>query len=102
MAIIMTISKTKNGTTLTAAVEGRVDTSNASQFESEVKTELDGVNELVLDFTKLNYISSAGLRVLLSLQKTMNTRGEMKITGANETVSDIFEVTGFSDILTIV
>ena len=98
----MTIKKTKNGTSLTVAVEGRVDTTNASEFENGVKTALDGIDELVLDFTKLNYISSAGLRVLLSLQKTMNTQGEMKITGVNETVRDIFEVTGFSDILTIV
>lgn len=98
----MTINKTKNGTIITVAVDGRVDTTNASEFENEVKTELDGIDELVLDFTKLNYISSAGLRVLLSLQKTMNTQGTMKITGVNETVSDIFEVTGFSDILTIV
>ena len=98
----MTISKTKNGTKLTVALEGRVDTTNASEFENEVKTALDGIDELILDFTKLNYISSAGLRVLLSLQKTMNTQGTMKITGVNETVSDIFEVTGFSDILTIV
>ena len=98
----MTINKTKNGTILTVAAEGRIDTTTAPEFENEVKTALDGVNELILDFTKLNYISSAGLRVLLSLQKTMNTQGTMKITGVNETVSDIFEVTGFSEILTIV
>ncbi len=98
----MTIKKTKNGTILTVAAEGRIDTTTAPEFENAVKTALDGIDELVLDFTKLNYISSAGLRVLLSLQKTMNTQGTMKITGVNETVSDIFEVTGFSDILTIV
>lgn len=98
----MTIKKTKNGTILTVAAEGRIDTTTAPEFENAVKTALDGIDELVLDFIKLNYISSAGLRVLLSLQKTMNTQGTMKITGVNETVSDIFEVTGFSDILTIV
>ena len=98
----MTIKKTKNGTILTVAAEGRIDTTTAPEFENAVKTALDGIDELVLDFTKLNYISSAGLRVLLSLQKTMNTQGTMKITGVNETVSDIFEVTGFSDLLTIV
>lgn len=97
----MTINKIKNGTTLNVAVEGRIDTATAPEFESEVKAELSGITELVLDFSKLNYISSAGLRVLLSLQKTMNKQGSMKLTGVNETVNDIFEVTGFSDILTI-
>lgn len=97
----MTINKTKNGTTLNVAVEGRIDTATAPEFESEVKAELGGITELVLDFSKLNYISSAGLRVLLSLQKTMNKQGSMELTGVNETVNDIFEVTGFSEILTI-
>ena len=98
----MTINKTKNGTNLTVAAEGRIDTVTAPEFENEVKSALDGISELVLDFTKLNYISSAGLRVLLYLQKTMNTQGAMTIRGVNETISDIFEVTGFSAILTIV
>ena len=98
----MTINKTKNGTKLTVALEGRIDTTNSSEFENEAKSALDGISELVLDFTKLNYISSAGLRVLLSLQKTMNTQGTMTVTGVNEIISDIFEVTGFSEILTIV
>ena len=82
-------------------VEGRVDTVTAKEFEDAAKSDLDGVQELVLDLSKLDYISSAGLRVLLSLQKTMNKQGSMKLTGVNETVNDIFEVTGFSDILTI-
>ena len=98
----MTITKEKEGTTLTLDVEGRIDTVTAPEFENEVKSALDGISELVLDFTKLNYISSAGLRVLLYLQKTMNTQGAMTIRGVNETISDIFEVTGFSAILTIV
>lgn len=97
----MTINKTKNGTNLTVAVEGRIDTVTAPEFENEVKSALDGIDELVLDFTELNYISSAGLRVLLSLQKVMNNQGSMTVKNVNETVSDIFEVTGFSDILTI-
>ncbi len=97
----MTINKTKNGTNLTVAVEGRIDTVTAPEFENEVKSAIDGIDELVLDFTELNYISSAGLRVLLSLQKVMNKQGSMTVKNVNETVSDIFEVTGFSDILTI-
>jgi anti-sigma B factor antagonist len=98
----MTVNKEKKGNTLFVSVEGRVDTATAGEFESEIKSGLDGISELVLDFSDLNYISSAGLRVLLSLQKIMNTQGEMKITGVNEIVNDIFEVTGFSEILTIV
>ena len=97
----MTINKTKNGTNLTVAVEWRIDTVTAPEFENEVKSAIDGIDELVLDFTELNYISSAGLRVLLSLQKVMNKQGSMTVKNVNETVSDIFEVTGFSDILTI-
>ena len=97
----MTLTKKKNGSSLAVSVEGRVDTVTSPEFESEVMSELDGVTELTLDFSKLNYISSAGLRVLLLLQKTMNKQGSMKITGVNETVNDIFEVTGFCDILTI-
>ena len=97
----MTINKTKNGTTLNAAVEGRIDTATAPEFESAVKAELEGISALVLDFEKVNYISSAGLRVLLSLQKIMNKQGSMTLKNVNETVNDIFEVTGFSEILTI-
>ncbi len=83
------------------ALEGRLDTVTAPDLEKELKASLDGVSELVLDFEKLEYISSAGLRVLLSAQKTMARQGEMKITKVNETIMEIFEVTGFSDILTI-
>ena len=98
----MTITKTQNGTALTVALEGRLDTTTAPELEKELKTALDGVTELTMDFEKLEYISSAGLRVLLSTQKIMNKQGEMKIANVNETVMDVFEVTGFSDILTIV
>ncbi len=97
----MTIKTHKDSTKLTVNVEGRIDTATAPEFEQKTKAELDGVTELVLDFSELNYISSAGLRVLLSLQKTMNKQGSMKLIGVNETVRDIFEVTGFSDILTV-
>lgn len=97
----MTITKTRNDKELTVAVEGRLDTTTAPELENDMKESLDGVEKLVLDFTDLDYISSAGLRVLLSTQKRMNLQGSMTVRGANETVMEIFEVTGFSDILTI-
>lgn len=97
----MTINKKRNGNTLTAVIEGRLDTGTTPEAEKEFKDSLDGVTELILDFSKLDYISSAGLRLLLSLQKTMNTRGSMKIQHPNDVVKEIFEVTGFSDILTV-
>lgn len=82
-------------------LEGRLDTVTAPQLEAELKESLDGVTELILDFEKLEYISSAGLRVLLSAQKAISGKGEMKVIKVNETIMEIFEVTGFSDILTI-
>ena len=97
----MKISKTKNGTELAVALEGRLDTVTAPELEKELKGSLDGVSELTLDFAGLEYISSAGLRVLLSAQKTMNKQGGMKLINVNETIMEIFEVTGFSDILTV-
>lgn len=97
----MTINKTLNGTELTVALEGRLDTTTAPLLEGELKASMDGISALVLDFTALEYISSAGLRVLLSAQKVMNKQGRMVIRGANETILEVFEVTGFSDILTI-
>ncbi len=97
----MTIQKTKNGSELIIAPEGRLDTMTAPELEAELKASLDGVTALTIDLTELEYLSSAGLRVLLSAQKTMNNQGEMKVTGVNETIMEIFEVTGFSDILTI-
>ena len=97
----MIINKTKDGTALTLAPEGRLDTLTAPELEKEVKESLDGITSLKFDFAKLEYISSAGLRVLLSAQKTMNKQGEMKICNANETIMEIFEVTGFLDILDI-
>ena len=97
----MTITKTLNGTELTVALQGRLDTVTAPELETELKAALEGVTALVIDLAELEYISSAGLRVLLSAQKTMNKQGEMKVVHVNETVMEIFEVTGFSDILTI-
>ena len=97
----MTIEKTLNGTELTVAVNGRLDTTTAPQLEAEFKQSTDGVEKLVLDFAGLEYLSSAGLRVLLATQKIMNKQGKMVIKNVNETISEIFEVTGFVDILTI-
>ena len=97
----MVINKAKADSALTITVEGRLETTTAPELEAVIKSELDGVTELTFDFSKLEYISSAGLRVLLAAQKIMNAQGSMKVTGANEIVLEIFEVTGFADILTI-
>ena len=97
----MTIQQIKNENALTVALEGRLDTMTAPELETTLKTALEGVEELTFDFEKLDYISSAGLRVLLAGQKTMNRQGSMKVVHANEIILEIFEVTGFSDILTI-
>ena len=86
---------------MTVDLEGRLDTTTAPQLEKELRDSIDGVTGLVIDLEKLDYISSAGLRVLLAMQKIMNRQGEMIIKNANETVMEVFEVTGFSDILTI-
>ena len=83
------------------ALEGRLDTNTSPELEKELREALPGVSALELDFEKLDYISSAGLRVLLSAQKLMNRQGEMKVKNVNETIMEIFEVTGFTDILTI-
>lgn len=99
---MLNINKETNGTNLKLVLEGRLDTTTAPQLEEELKTALEGVTELDFDINALQYISSAGLRVLLSAQKVMNKQGEMKVIGANEDIREIFEVTGFSDILNIV
>ena len=98
---MLNIEKKLDGKTLTVALEGRLDTTTAPQLEAELKAAMDGADSLILDFEKLEYISSAGLRVLLSAQKVMARQGEMKIVHVNETILEIFEVTGFSEILTI-
>ena len=97
----MTINKQQNGSVLTIAVQGRLDTTTAPDLEKEIKTGLDGVTELIMDFEKLDYISSAGLRVLLSAQKAMSKQGSMKVIHVSEMVMEVFDVTGFADILTI-
>ena len=97
----MTIEKNLNGTELTVTITGRLDTVTAPQLEAEFKGNINGVEKLVLDFAELEYLSSAGLRVLLAAQKVMNKQGEMVIRNVNETINEIFEVTGFIDILTI-
>ena len=97
----MTITKTQENEKLTVAIEGRIDTTTAPQLEAELKSSLDGVKELVFDIKELEYISSAGLRVLLTAQKVMNKQGKMIVKGASEAVMEIFEVTGFVDILDI-
>ena len=97
----MTINKTQNGNALTIALEGRLDTVTSPELEKELKNSLDAAQTLTLDFSKLDYISSAGLRVLLSAHKAMSKKGGMKITNVNEIVKEVFDVTGFADILTI-
>ena len=96
----MTIRKMMNGDALTVALEGRLDTTTSPELEKELG-DLAGVKSLVFDLTDLAYISSAGLRVLLVAQKAMNKQGSMVIRNASEAVMDIFDVTGFTDILTI-
>ena len=98
---MLNISRKKEEQALTVFLDGRLDTTTAPQLESALRDDLGGVTDLVLDLSKLAYISSAGLRVLLSTQKVMNRQGSMKLTGVNETVMEIFEITGFCDILTI-
>ena len=98
---MLNIERKINGTELTVALTGRLGTTTAPELESVLKASVDGVTALVFDMEALEYISSAGLRVLLSTQKLMNRQGEMKVIHANESVTEIFEVTGFSDILNI-
>ena len=97
----MTIEKTLRGTELTVTLAGRLDTTTAPVLEAELKAALPGVEALTLDFEKLDYLSSAGLRVLLAAQKVMNRQGSMVVRHVNETIAEIFDVTGFCDILTV-
>ena len=97
----MTITKEQNGTALKISLEGRLDTMTSPELEAELQKSLAGADSLTMDFSKLDYISSAGLRVLLSAHKAMNAKGGMKVTNVNEIVREVLEVTGFSDILTI-
>ena len=98
----MTINGTKTGSALTIAIKGRLDTSTAPQLDTFISENIDGVTSITFDFTDLSYISSAGLRSLLSTHKKMIGKGEMTVTNVNDIVSEIFEITGFSDILNIV
>lgn len=97
----MTVNKIEEDDKLIVKVGGRLDAATAPQLEKEVIESIGGVKTLEFDFEKLEYISSAGLRVLLSAQKTMNKQGSMAVLHVNETIMEIFEVTGFNDILTI-
>jgi anti-sigma B factor antagonist len=98
---MLNINKAKEGSKLNITVEGRLDTTTAPELEAVIKDEINGVTELVIDLDKLEYISSAGLRVLLAAQKIMMKQGQMVVTNPNDVIKEIFEVTGFSDILTI-
>ncbi|MBQ7669545.1 MAG: STAS domain-containing protein [Clostridia bacterium] len=98
---MLNIERKTNGTELTIALSGRLDTTTAPELEAAIKESLDGLTVLIVDMEALEYVSSAGLRVLLSTQKIMNKHGEMKVTHVNEAIMEVFEVTGFSDILNI-
>ena len=98
---MLTITKKIENGNAVLSPEGRLDTVTAPEMESAIKELIPDITALTLDFAKLEYISSAGLRVLLSAQKAMSDRGEMKVINVNETIMEIFDVTGFSDILTI-
>jgi anti-sigma B factor antagonist len=98
---MLNINKTQEGSKLTFALEGRLDTMTSPELEAAIKENIDGITELVFDFTDLAYVSSAGLRVLLSAQKTMNNVGTMVVKNVSDEIQEIFDVTGFSDILNI-
>lgn len=97
----MEIRKNQNGSELTISLIGRLDTTTAPALESTLKQSLNDITALTLDFAELEYISSAGLRVLLSAQKQMNKQGKMTLLHVNENIKEVFDITGFSDILTI-
>ena len=97
----MTIEKKINGESATLIVSGRLDTQTAPELEAELDAVLSGLKELTFDMTNLEYVSSAGLRVILKAQKVMNAQGSMKLTGVNDSIMEVFDITGFLDILTI-
>lgn len=97
----MTIKQTRNGAELTVTLTGRLDTTTAPELEAALQQGLPGVERLVFELAGLEYISSAGLRVLLFAQKVMNRQGKMAVRGANETIREVFDITGFTDIMTI-
>lgn len=97
----MKVTLDKNGSTMKVSVSGRLDTTTAPELEKALGSQLEGIESLTLDFAELAYISSAGLRVLLALQKTMNRQGQMAVTHVNDNIMEVFDVTGFLDMLTI-
>ena len=97
----MTIEKKINNDAVTLTISGRLDTQTAPELENELGAVLGSAKELVFDMTNLEYVSSAGLRVILKAQKAMNTQGSMKLTGVNDSIMEVFDITGFLDILTI-
>ena len=97
----MTIEKKINNDAVTLIVSGRLDTQTAPELEAELDSSVSGIKELTFDMTGLEYVSSAGLRVILKAQKIMNTQGAMKLTGVNDSIMEVFDITGFLDILTI-
>ena len=98
---MLNLEMNKDADKLSIALEGRLDTTTAPQFENTLKDALKDVSDVTLDFAKLEYISSAGLRALLAAQTVMNKQGDMTLINVNDTIMEIFEVTGFFDILTI-
>ncbi|MGN0180458.1 MAG: STAS domain-containing protein [Monoglobaceae bacterium] len=97
----MNIEKKAENGNVTLKIEGRLDTTTAPELERALDEVLEGAKELVFDMNGLEYISSAGLRVILKAQKVMNTQGSMKLTGVNDSIMEVFDITGFLDILTI-
>ena len=97
----MNLTKTKKGTTIVISVDGRIDTNTAMEFDEQVNDSLDNIENLILDFSNVEYISSLGLRAILEIQKRMISQGTMKVVNANQAVMDVFNMTGFSKILTI-
>lgn len=97
----MQIEKKVNGQNLEIVLTGRLDTITAPELDEALKNSLDGIKELVLNFEGIDYVSSAGLRVILAAQKLMNSKGEMKVIHVNDNIMEIFDMTGFADILTI-
>ena len=97
----MNIVEERDGTTLTIALEGRLDTMTSPQLEGKLRVSIDGITQLIFDLEKLEYVSSAGLRVLLSAQKVMNRQGDMVVRNVSPEIMEIFDVTGFVELLNI-
>lgn len=98
----MTIEKKRNGSELSITLCGRLDTITAPELDASLQNEFDGLTSLIFDFSGLEYISSAGLRVILACQKIMNKQGKMAIKNANDSIKEIFDITGFSEIVSLV